>query len=67
LPILIGTSRKIFIGKITRKDPRQRVFGTAASVVAAISRGAHIVRVHDVDEMADVVRVADAIYSTRRV
>jgi len=63
LPIMIGTSRKSFIGKITGKEPTERLWGTAASIVAAISRGAHIVRVHDVREMVDVVRVADAIYS----
>jgi dihydropteroate synthase len=66
LPVLIGTSRKIFIGKITRKGPKERLFGTAASVTAAILRGAHIVRLHDVDKMIDAVRVADAVASTSR-
>lgn len=60
-PLLVGPSRKSFIGHITGRAPRERVFGTAAAVVAAIFRGAHIVRVHDVREMRDVVRVADAI------
>ncbi len=60
-PLLVGPSRKSFIGHITAKAPRERIFGTAAAVVAAIFRGAHIVRVHDVREMRDVVRVADAI------
>jgi len=60
-PLLVGPSRKSFIGHITGREPRERVFGTAAAVVAAIFRGAHIVRVHDVREMRDVVRVADAI------
>ncbi|GBC78664.1 Dihydropteroate synthase [bacterium HR08] len=60
-PLLIGPSRKSFIGHITGREPRERVFGTAAAVVAAIFRGAHIVRVHDVRQMRDVVRVADAI------
>ncbi|RMG50785.1 MAG: dihydropteroate synthase [Acidobacteria bacterium] len=61
LPLMIGTSRKTFIGKILDKPPEERLMGTAASVVAAIFRGVHIVRVHDVREMKDVVAVADAI------
>ncbi|MBI3952006.1 MAG: dihydropteroate synthase [Acidobacteria bacterium] len=61
LPLIIGTSRKMFIGKILNKPPQERLMGTAASVVAAIFRGAHIVRVHDVREMVEVVKVADAI------
>lgn len=60
-PLLVGPSRKSFIGHITGKPPRERVFGTAAAVVAAIFRGAHIIRVHDVGPMRDVIRVADAI------
>lgn len=60
-PLLVGPSRKSFIGHLTGREPRERVFGTAAAVVAAIFRGAHIVRVHDVRQMRDVVRVADAI------
>ncbi len=60
-PVLVGPSRKSFIGRITGMEPRERVFGTAAAVVAAIFRGAYIVRVHDVRQMRDVVRVADAI------
>jgi dihydropteroate synthase len=61
LPIMIGTSRKSFIGRITGKQANERMFGTAASVAAAIIRGAHIVRVHDVKEMVEVARVTDAI------
>lgn len=61
LPLLVGPSRKSFIGRLTGKEPRERVFGTAAAVTAAIFRGAHIVRVHDVAAMHDVVRVADAL------
>jgi dihydropteroate synthase len=63
LPIMIGTSRKSFIGRLTGKPAGERVFGTAASVVAAIVRGVHIVRVHDVKDMVEVTRVADAILS----
>jgi dihydropteroate synthase len=60
-PILVGTSRKSFIGKITGRGVTDRVFGTAASVAAAIMNGADIVRVHDVGEMAEVARMIDAI------
>lgn len=62
-PILVGVSRKSFIGHILNQpDPKQRVWGTGAACGAAISFGADILRVHDVKEMADVCRVADAIY-----
>ncbi len=61
-PVLVGASRKGFIGHLTGKpDPAARVFGTAAAVSWAITQGAAIVRVHDVSEMRDVVAVADAI------
>lgn len=61
LPILIGTSRKSFIGKILNKEPENRLYGTIASVVLSIVKGANIVRVHDVKEVKDAVFVADAI------
>lgn len=61
LPIMIGTSRKSFIGRLTGQPESDRIFGTAASVSSAILRGAHIVRVHDVKEMVEVARVTDAI------
>lgn len=61
LPLMIGTSRKSFIGRLTGKTEGERIMGTAASVAAAIIRGAHIVRVHDVKEIVDVVRVTDAL------
>ena len=60
-PILIGTSRKSFIGKLLDLPVTERVEGTAATVAAAILRGADIVRVHDVRAMTRVVRVADRI------
>lgn len=60
-PLLVGTSRKSFIGKITGMPVDRRAFGTAATVALAIACGADIVRVHDVRQMADVVDVADAI------
>ena len=60
-PVLVGTSRKAFIGRLTGKAVGERLMGTAASAAFAIAMGAHIVRVHDVAELADVVAVADAI------
>ncbi|MGB3081571.1 MAG: dihydropteroate synthase [Candidatus Omnitrophota bacterium] len=62
-PILVGTSRKSFIGELTGKEAGGRIFGTAASVAAAVMNGASIIRVHDVDQMKDVMRVVDAIRS----
>jgi dihydroneopterin aldolase/2-amino-4-hydroxy-6-hydroxymethyldihydropteridine diphosphokinase/dihydropteroate synthase len=60
---LLGTSRKRFIGTITGKlVPSERMMGTAATVTALIAGGADIVRIHDVAEMADVVKMSDAIY-----
>ena len=66
-PLVVGTSRKVFIGwKLAggKKPPwpiERREWGTAATVAAAILGGAHIVRVHDVEDMAQVARIADAI------
>jgi dihydropteroate synthase len=61
-PVLIGPSRKAFIGALTgKKDPLKRVYGTAAAVAASVLFGARILRVHDVAEMNDVVKVAWAI------
>jgi dihydropteroate synthase len=60
--VLVGTSRKSFIGRITRKeDPGERIFGTAATVALCAAAGVSIVRVHDVAEMVDVVKVAAAV------
>jgi dihydropteroate synthase len=72
-PLLIGTSRKAFIGHILRTQSHQaptnddRLWGTAATIAASILQGAHIVRVHDVAEMVQVARVSDAILSPRSV
>jgi dihydropteroate synthase len=60
-PILVGTSRKSTLGAITGKPVEERLAATAASVALAIAGGADIVRVHDVEFMVDVSRVADAI------
>jgi dihydropteroate synthase len=63
-PLLIGPSRKGFIGRTLGGIPEnERIFGTAAAVAASILQGAHIVRVHDVREMAQVARVADMLVS----
>ena len=59
--VLVGTSRKSFLGKITGREVGDRLFATAGSVAMAVAYGAHIVRVHDVAAMVDVVRVAEAI------
>ncbi|MDE3137210.1 MAG: dihydropteroate synthase [Acidobacteriota bacterium] len=62
LPIVVGTSRKMFVGSaIGGAVAKERVWGTAATVTAAVLGGAHIVRVHDVREMVQVVKVADAM------
>jgi dihydroneopterin aldolase / 2-amino-4-hydroxy-6-hydroxymethyldihydropteridine diphosphokinase / dihydropteroate synthase len=62
-PLLVGPSRKKFLGSITGKsDPKERVYGTAAACTAAVAGGADILRVHDVKEMVDVVKTSDAIF-----
>jgi dihydropteroate synthase len=62
LPMLVGVSRKSFMRPILHQDdPKERIWGTAAACYGAIARGADILRVHDVHEMYDVCRVADAI------
>ncbi len=60
-PILLGTSRKSFIGFTLDLPADQRVEGTAATVAVGITRGADIIRVHDVKEMARVAKMTDAI------
>ena len=65
-PLLVGTSRKSFLGKILGGAPKdQRAWGTAAAVTASILGGAHIVRVHDVAEMVQVAKVADAVINPK--
>jgi len=64
-PVLVGTSRKSFIGKMLDLPVDQRLEGTAAAVTACILRGANIVRVHDVKEMKRVAVVADALKDQR--
>jgi dihydropteroate synthase len=60
-PVLVGVSRKAFIGKILNLEPDQRLEGSLAAAVAAVLAGANILRVHDVAESAKVARIADAI------
>ena len=61
LPLMLGTSRKSTIGRVLDLPVDDRVEGTAATVALGIAQGADIVRVHDVREMARVVRMADAV------
>lgn len=63
-PVLLGASRKSFIGYTLDLPPDQRLEGTAAAVAVGIVRGADIVRVHDVETMTRVARMVDAIVRT---
>jgi dihydropteroate synthase len=67
-PLVVGASRKMFIGWALGKKgqvwpPEERQWGTAAAVTTAILNGAHIVRVHDVSEMSQIARIADHVLS----
>lgn len=64
-PILIGTSRKSFIGNILNRAPNERLTGTIASCVLAATNGAHILRVHDVRPLVQAAAVTDAINNER--
>ncbi|KAI1314336.1 trifunctional dihydropteroate synthetase [Mortierella claussenii] len=65
-PCLVGPSRKAFIGQLTQQqDATKRTWGTAAACTASVAGGASIVRVHDVKEIRDVVKVADAIWRVK--
>jgi len=60
--VLLGTSRKNFLGTLTgKKEPKERIFSTAATVAIAAAAGVSIVRVHDVAAMMDVVKVANKL------
>ncbi|KAF9579791.1 trifunctional dihydropteroate synthetase, partial [Lunasporangiospora selenospora] len=62
-PCLMGPSRKAFIGTLTQQqDATKRTWGTAAACTASVAGGAHIIRVHDVKEIRDVIKVSDAIW-----
>ncbi|MEZ2721920.1 dihydropteroate synthase [Paenalcaligenes hominis] len=60
-PWLIGLSRKSMIGHVVHKGPQQRVAGSIAGMLAAVARGAAVVRVHDVAESADALKVWQAV------
>lgn len=61
-PILVGLSRKSFIGKLLgRQDPAQRLFGSLAATTVAVLNGAHLVRTHDVGATRDAIRMAEAL------
>ena len=64
-PILLGTSRKSMIGLVLDLPLDRRLFGTAATIAIGIANGADIVRVHDVEQMAQVCRMSDAIIRRR--
>ena len=61
VPLMVGVSRKAFIGQLTGKPAGERLLGTAAAVTAAILNGVAAVRVHDVAAMRDVLRVAETL------
>lgn len=60
-PVVVGPSRKRFLGELTGRDTADRLFGTAGAVALLAAQGVHIIRVHDVAAMKDVVRVVDAV------
>ncbi len=66
-PILVGPSRKSFIGKALDLPVEERLEGTAAAVTAAVLAGSHIIRVHDIKEMLRVVQIADLIAANVRI
>ncbi len=60
-PVLVGLSRKSFIGKVLCRPAQERIWGTAAATALAVGRSAHIMRVHDVREMKQVVKMTEAL------
>jgi dihydropteroate synthase len=63
--VMAGPSRKSFIGKVLNRQPHERLWGTAATVAWAVAHGANVVRVHDVAEIVDVVRMIEAVRSAQ--
>lgn len=61
LPVLLGASRKSFIGRLLELPPEERLYGSLGAAAAGIAQGADVLRVHDVRETAQMARVADAI------
>jgi len=66
-PLLVGTSRKSTIGSVLDRPEQERSWGTAATVALAVRAGVDIVRVHDVREMVEVARMADAVVRGQRL
>ncbi len=66
-PVLVGPSRKSFIGKVTGREPEDRDYGTAAAVTLAYARGARIFRVHQIAAMRDVLKVCEAVVSEGKI
>lgn len=66
-PILVGPSRKSFIGKILNSGPKDRIFGTISACVLAVENGANIIRVHDVKAAKEALKVADAVINCQTV
>lgn len=66
-PILVGISRKSFIGEIINAPPEKRLFGSLAATAIAVYKGADIIRTHDLKETVDVIRVAEAIRPKKAV
>ena len=65
-PLLLAVSRKDFIGAITQRPPRARLAGTLAAVGHGVDAGAHVLRVHDVADVADFLAVRAALTARRR-
>ena len=65
LPIMIGTSRKSFIGEYTQKEINNRIFGTASTIAFGVLNGANILRVHDYKEMIDVKNMTQVLKDSR--
>ena len=66
LPLLVGPSRKSFIGRVLGLPAEERLLGSLSSAAVAVIKGAHIVRVHDVKETRQVVQLCDAIMNASR-
>ena len=66
VPLLVGLSRKRFIGEITGRDVNDRVAGSLAGLAYAVMQGTHIIRVHDVKESCDAARMLDIVLRKER-
>ncbi|MCX5970208.1 MAG: dihydropteroate synthase [Coprothermobacterota bacterium] len=66
-PLLVGVSRKSFLGLTNNRPPAQRTFATAAAVALAVEGGADLVRVHEVQDMREVVQVCDRTLRGERI